>query len=1667
MNKSKIIKTIGLIILIAILLFGLKNLYDFCFTGKQIINVRTTNTSYAGSNLDAVINVKKESDYSIVDSKISYVLLDSNNKVVKDTKGKTRTTETEDANISIHIPDDIKDGSYVLKITSQKGLYRDVANVLLTINKSINSEAIISLDKGIYKPGDEINYRALLLSKNDNTPLSSEVSVYIYDGNENKVYSEKTNTSEFGIVSGKFKLADEVNSGTYRISVNVGYNEFNKYFNVNPYITPKFEVSINTDKEKYKVGDTAEITVACNYFFGEPVANASVKGTVNGKEVTGLTDEAGNFKYAYNATEAKPIELDFNVTDSSNYMIEQKKSISCSKDVFEIEILPEFGDLSNMVSNDIYVFTKTSDGQPVKTYSTVMIDTFSKQLISDENGIGKVTFTKDELSKISTKLPATIKVESKDMEDNVVKQSLSVNFTQETNLVKTDKVLYEKNDDISIELFSKVDSKTSIAYIFKGKELIKTISFDDNTTKINLDDVTGLIDIYVPNDYSSNYRSSYYYDEYNYIYRKNNYSKRTIFIKPDNNLNIGIELDNTEYKPGDTLKIGFTTTDSNNKNVDAALLVSILDDAILSLADNDLSIDNVKMALEDIELVDGVTAADLYASVMGEKSETLLTSVLLKQTSFLPDITDKSYHNYDNEYSLLKAIVCFVVICIVLLVYFMCKSEKFRNVIKKIIVPTLDVLLIFILLFGILIDTDIYYDLFYDVFNENIVLLLFSFMVISIVLYVLILYKFKDDIFRLFYELVFPGIIVGIIIGIANDIFWDLTVVYFLALIVLLIFTILTAINRKTKLKGFLRLLHIFLTNIIKFSVFAFVWYLIDTITDNNAVSLLICLVVYIVFNKIVFVKDETEKMVTKDGTITINVTPMEIIGMLLGIGLILMVILGAGMYIYNSSQSNITGSLGGSVMIDDEMDGIVSMGTSSSKSTSDSSGTFSMENIKISTPSAQEKVEEIDYGVENSIPEEPLNETSSQEKTVKVRNIFLESLAFIPELVTQNGKADTSIEISDNITTWSIQTVGNTKNGNLGYATKEFKVFQDYFIDFSLPNNSVVGDKVSIPVTVYNYTENTLNVELTVKENDWCTIGQYQNNVSVSPNGTQMVYIPIEITKEGENTFRVESKADNKSDIVEKNLNVEINGFKVEKMVSSGIITENYSMDILFDEKYIVGSEKLKLRIFPSAMVQTIDNIDAMLKLPTGCFEQTSSSLYPDILVLKYLQNTGLDNKVIKEKALDYILKGYQKLLTYEVNGTKGGYSLYGNSPAEPVITAFGLMEFNELKEVYDVDEKVIENMKEYLFKEQKSNGAFNYSSTYIGGAVSTDELAMSSYIAWALSEVCPKDQRLEKTLNYLEKNVNTSTDNYTLALIANVFANTNKDTSKVINILMNNMKVTDSGAYIGSTIRDYYGTYGSYQNIQTTALTSIALSKTNKSNKNNSELVNYIIANKYPGGTWGTTQATILSLKAINEFSANSDISEQTLVINLNGKSNNIDVKHNILDVYEVDFDNVSKENKLSIGLKKGKLIYEVIKNYYIDYADIQENEDINISYSITENVSVNKEITQSIRFKNNTDNNIENGLLKINIPQGASAIEDTLLELKYKNIIEKFDYNYNSINIYFRNVEKGKDYTIDVKYRALYPEEITGGAVRFYDYYNPDIEGFAAPTKIKVNN
>ena len=84
------------------------------------------------------------------------------------------------------------------------------------------------------------------------------------------------------------------------------------------------------------------------------------------------------------------------------------------------------------------------------------------------------------------------------------------------------------------------------------------------------------------------------------------------------------------------------------------------------------------------------------------------------------------------------------------------------------------------------------------------------------------------------------------------------------------------------------------------------------------------------------------------------------------------------------------------------------------------------------------------------------------------------------PEIITDaNGTASITIPLADSITTWRMAMLASTAHGALGSGTSSLKVFQDFFVDLDLPVTLTQGDRVSIPVAIYNYSGSRGDVSL------------------------------------------------------------------------------------------------------------------------------------------------------------------------------------------------------------------------------------------------------------------------------------------------------------------------------------------------------------------------------------------------------------------------------------------------------------------------------------------------------------------------------------------------------------------------------------------------------------
>src|SRR5262249_26843150 len=395
------------------------------------------------------------------------------------------------------------------------------------------------------------------------------------------------------------------------------------------------------------------------------------------------------------------------------------------------------------------------------------------------------------------------------------------------------------------------------------------------------------------------------------------------------------------------------------------------------------------------------------------------------------------------------------------------------------------------------------------------------------------------------------------------------------------------------------------------------------------------------------------------------------------------------------------------------------------------------------------------------------------------VRQSFPETMLWRPEGVTDAaGSATLEVAMADSVTTWRLSAEAIAADRPPGPASTPNRAFQDFFVDLDLPPMVTQHDELSVPVAVYNYLKTPQRVTLGLEDARWFTrAGAAEQTIDLGPSQVGVRYFRIRVGGVGRHKLLVRAQGwAGARDAIEKP--IEIFPAGVERALSfqdrlgAGSVTQ--SLDIPADA--IAAASAAQLKIYPALASHVIEGLDSMLRMPGGCFEQTSSTTYPNALILDYLRRTGKATPAVEKKARDYLAMGYQKLLSFEVRG--GGFSWFGDAPANKVLTAYGLQEFSDMARVFPIDRRVIQRTQAFLIGQQRPDGSFAPDTRFINeGAVSrftSDVVRVTAYVALALRRTGADGPAVERAAGYVKKALaaHESDDPYTLALAAELAA-------------------------------------------------------------------------------------------------------------------------------------------------------------------------------------------------------------------------------------------------------------------------------------------------------
>ena len=134
-------------------------------------------------------------------------------------------------------------------------------------------------DRALYRPGQKVHVTAIdfvnMKGIGAKVPVGRDELVFrLCNASWKEVEMKKAMVNEYGTASVDFELPKDGLTGMYHVSVN---DQVNRFFRVEEYKRPTFEITFPKVNEKYNWGDTVVVKASAKTYAGVPVQGAKVE----------------------------------------------------------------------------------------------------------------------------------------------------------------------------------------------------------------------------------------------------------------------------------------------------------------------------------------------------------------------------------------------------------------------------------------------------------------------------------------------------------------------------------------------------------------------------------------------------------------------------------------------------------------------------------------------------------------------------------------------------------------------------------------------------------------------------------------------------------------------------------------------------------------------------------------------------------------------------------------------------------------------------------------------------------------------------------------------------------------------------------------------------------------------------------------------------------------------------------------------------------------------------------------------------------------------------------------------------------------------------------------------------------------------------------------------
>jgi hypothetical protein len=491
--------------------------------------------------------------------------------------------------------------------------------------QSLSFRTFIHTDRPAYRPGDLVHFKVIARENRGGVyrvKPDDAWSVRIRDAEGQVVYEGEYKTNLFGSFSGQMTLSSVPALGTWTLEASSGERSQSGRFKVLEYRKPDYKLHVSSPQKVYVQGNTIQLNVRGQYYFGAPLKGRRVQWTAYetpfrpwwydeywgatasnstlgygsvAESGTAVLDREGRATIELSVDKAsidRWVTIEAVISDDSGRQVSARHKVTVTRGTFSLGIRGNGKIFKVGETARFDIAAHRFDGKPAaeKLKVTASLETFSKEhriwlyktlatteVNTDDDGKGSYNFRVPRDGFIRLEVAGTDRFGNPVVESSFIwatkNASIAGGYKKKSLDILADKARYEPGDVARILLnTSRTDPWILFALEGDGVFEPQVLKVDGNSRLVEVK----LAERHAPNVYIS---VAFVGD------KQFNSLQRSIAVSPKSKmLKVGIESNEKDYPPGETAKYTVKVQDRDGNPVRAELSLSLVDESLYAIS---------------------------------------------------------------------------------------------------------------------------------------------------------------------------------------------------------------------------------------------------------------------------------------------------------------------------------------------------------------------------------------------------------------------------------------------------------------------------------------------------------------------------------------------------------------------------------------------------------------------------------------------------------------------------------------------------------------------------------------------------------------------------------------------------------------------------------------------------------------------------------------------------------------------------------------------------------------------------------------------------------------------------------------------------------------------------------------------------------------------------